>query len=216
VNEIYDTYKSFESSPGFNYDHLSGAEIVYYPTRNEFRVWNHVKAIDVDEKVLKDGMLIETSILKANCRYLEDKWLVSINPIVVTYKNEFDKTKVQSNDSIFSKDELGVYKYSSWVKNCDDTTTLPPINIQGTKLEEQLSGNIEFPQGDNGKDNALYELYNLEDWNKGSWKPIDPTKNSERKETDVRGKFIKIRIRYSGEELAIIDFLNTIYQISFA
>jgi hypothetical protein len=40
-------------------------------------------------------MLIETSILKANCRYLEDKWLVSINPIVVTYKNEFRK-----NDAI--------------------------------------------------------------------------------------------------------------------
>ena len=32
-----------------------------------------------------------------------------------------------------------------------------------------------------------------------------------RKEIDVRDKFIKIRIRYSGEELAIIDFLNTIY-----
>jgi hypothetical protein len=27
---------------------------------------------------------------------------------------------------------------------------------------------------------------------------------------------MKVRIRYSGKELAIIDFLNTIYQISFA
>ena len=37
-----------------------------------------------------------------------------------------------------------------------------------------------------------------------------------RREIDIRDKFIKIRIRYSGEELAIIDFLNTIYQISYA
>jgi len=37
-----------------------------------------------------------------------------------------------------------------------------------------------------------------------------------RKELDVRDKFIKIRIRYSGEELAVIDFLNTIYRTSYA
>ena len=67
-----------------------------------------------------------------------------------------------------------------------------------------------------GKENALYGLYDLTAWKQGDWKPIDPVKNKERRETDVRGKFMKVRIRYSGEELAIIDFLNTIYQISFA
>jgi hypothetical protein len=107
-------------------------------------------------------------------------------------------------------------------------------------MEDVLGNNIEFP-GDysraqwelfsdsekqsiienktlstHGKDNALYGLYDLGEWLKGGWKPIDPTKNSDRRETDVRGKFMKVRIRYSGEELAIIDFLNTIYQISFA
>ena len=59
-------------------------------------------------------------------------------------------------------------------------------------------------------------MYDLGEWLKGGWRPIDPTKNVDRRETDVRGKFMKVRIRYSGEELAIIDFLNTIYQISFA
>jgi len=28
------------------------------------------------------------SIIAANCQYLEDKWLISINPILVCYKNE--------------------------------------------------------------------------------------------------------------------------------
>jgi hypothetical protein len=59
-------------------------------------------------------------------------------------------------------------------------------------------------------------LYDLNKWNTGDWSPIDPTKNKDRQETDVRGKFVKIRIRYDGKELAIIDFLNTIYQISYA
>lgn len=212
INEIYDSYKRFSAPMGFNYDHLAGAEIVYYPTRNEFRVWNHVEAIDVDS-LSQD---LATSVIKANCRYLEDKWLVSINPIIVTYKNEVDKSKVEPGTSIFSKDAFGVYKYSTWVDNYDKTTKLPPINIQGTKLEEKLGNNIEFPGGENGKDNALYQLYDLSAWNQGQWRPIDPTKNKDRRETDVRGKFVKVRIRYSGEELAIIDFLNTIYQISFA
>ena len=216
VNEIYDSYKRFSAPIGFNYDHLAGAEIVYYPTRNEFRVWNHVEAIDVDS-LSQD---VATSVIKANCRYLEDKWLVSINPIVVTYKNEIDKSKVEPGTSMFSRDAFGVYKYSSWVDGTDGSK-LPPINIQGTKMEENLEGSIRFPGDDSvypedGKDNALYGLYNLDSWKKGDWRPIDPTKNKERRETDVRGKFVKIRIRYTGDELAIIDYLNTIYQMSFA
>ena len=85
-------------------------------------------------------------------------------------------------------------------------------------MQENLGKPIQIPNIDTeeGKENALYGLYDLTEWDKGSWRPIDPTKNSDRRETDVRGKFMKVRIRYSGEELAIIDFLNTIYQISFA
>ena len=216
VNDIYDSYKRFSAPMGFNYDHLAGAEIVYYPTRNEFRVWNHAEAIDVDS-LSQD---LATSVIKANCRYLEDKWLVSINPIIVTYKNEIDKDKVEPGTSMFSKDKYGIYKYSTWVEGVDGSK-LPPINIQGTKMEENSGGQIKFPGDDeahpeNGKDNALYGLYDLSSWKQGSWKPIDPTKNKDRRETDVRGKFMKVRIRYSGEELAIIDFLNTIYQTSFA
>lgn len=214
INEIYDSYKRFSAPIGFNYDHLAGAEIVYYPTRNEFRVWNHVEAIDVDSL----NQDLATSVIKANCRYLEDKWLVSINPIIVTYKNEIDKSKVESGTSMFSKDAFGIYKYSTWVNNHEKTTKLPPINIQGTKMEEALGTQIQIPniRTGKGKDNALYGLYDLTEWNKGGWRPIDPTKNKDRRETDVRGKFMKVRVRYSGEELAIIDFLNTIYQISFA
>ena len=220
INDIYDSYKRFSAPMGFNYDHLSGAEIVYYPTRNEFRVWNHVEAIDADSKVMdkKKGMEVETSIIKANCRYLEDKWLVTINPIIVTYKNEVNKADAaQEGKSMFSKDDSGAYTYSTWVDGADGVL-LPPILIQGTKLQEKLGNNIEFPDPDTGtgKDNALYGLYDLKPWNNGDWRPIDPTKNKDRRETDVRGKFMKVRIRYSGEELAIIDFLNTIYQISFA
>ena len=223
INDIYDYYKRYNAPGGFDYDHLSGAEIVYYPTRNEFRVWNHVEAIDVDGKYLnKEGMLVETSVIKANCRYLEDKWLVSINPIIVAYKNEFDLNKAKHEGyPIFKKNNVGVYKYSTWVPSADNANVLlPPINFKGTKMEDTLAGNIQYPgdgvNPEEGKDNSLYGLYDLTKWNQGDWRPIDPIGYTDRKETDVRGKFMKVRIRYSGKELAIIDFLNTIYQISFA
>ena len=45
---------------------------------------------------------------------------------------------------------------------------------------------------------------------------IDITLEKHRIELDVKDKFLKIRIRYSGEELAVIDFLNTVYRISYA
>ena len=240
INEVYDSYKRFDIDKPFNYDHLAGAEIVYYPTRNEFRVWNHVEAIDVDSL----SQELATSVVKANCRYLEDKWLVSINPIVITYKNELEyelidgvkhlkindlytplpdpKEESEYRSGLFAKDVYNIYKYSSWVKADEQGpfsgTLLPPINIQGTKMEENSKGPIQIPNRKLGigKENALYGLYDLESWDKGDWKPINPGKNKDRRETDVRGKFVKVRIRYSGEELAIIDFLNTIYQTSFA
>ena len=245
VNDVYDSYKRFSAPMGFNYDHLAGAEIVYYPTRNEFRVWNHTEAIDVDS-LSQD---LATSVIKANCRYLEDKWLVSINPIIITYKNELGydlidgvkhfkrndlytplsdpKEEAKYRSGLFAKDVYNIYKYSSWVKADEkgsfSGTLLPPINIQGTKMEENSKDPIQIPDPNTGKgkDNALYGLYDLSEWDKGNWSPIEnPIKisnaNKDRRETDVRGKFIKVRIRYSGEELAIIDFLNTIYQISFA
>jgi hypothetical protein len=68
---------------------------------------------------------------------------------------------------MFTKNNLGVYKYSTWADRYGKpgSKSLPPINIHGTKLEETLKGNIEFPGNNNslnGKDNALYQLYDLQ------------------------------------------------------
>ena len=41
-------------------------------------------------------------------------------------------------------------------------------------------------------------------------------KISERKEVNVKDKFIKIKVRYTGNELAIISAIKTLYRISYA
>jgi len=37
-----------------------------------------------------------------------------------------------------------------------------------------------------------------------------------RKETKIRDKYLKVRIRYSGEDLAVISAIKTLYTISYA
>lgn len=52
------------------------------------------------------------------------------------------------------------------------------------------------------------------DWTRNiiAWKNIQETN----KEVKMKDKFIKIRVRYSGEDLAIISAINTLYSISYA
>lgn len=223
INEIEDFYIHVSYPSGYDYSHLSGAEIVYYPNRKEYRIWNHVMAVDIDSLDQDDSR----SIISANCKYLEDRWKVTINPIIVCYKNEYEK----NNRGVLTDT-------STWSKAKNSNQRLPSLPIYNSPIPNQVleTGNIDFP-GNNpenpeeGQDNALYNLYDLTNYNeKGNWKPLDLTnwlndvniyrynfgEAQNRKEVDIKDKFLKIRIRYSGEELAVIDFLNTIYRISYA
>ena len=225
INEIEDYYIHVTYPDTHDYKHLSGAEIVYYPNRQEYRIWNHAMAVSLDDLSQDDSR----SIISANCKYLEDRWKITINPILVCYKNEYQK-KVQGS--------LIQPLNSTWAKAKDSSQMLPPLPIYNSPIPDQVlsSGGIDFPGVDEnhpewGKDNALYDLYDMSNFNSaGGWKPLDLTnwlddvniykynfgEAHNRKELDVKDKFLKIRIRYSGEELAVIDFLNTVYRISFS
>lgn len=259
VNEIEDYYISVTYPQGYDYRHLSGAEIVYYPNRQEYRIWNHAKAIDIDDLSQDDSR----SIIAANCHYLEDRWKVTINPILVCYRNEYTRKfagpLVSPVNTTWTKSVGGEY--------------LPNLPIYNSPIPDKVmaQGEIKFPDTSTGegKDNALYglyaDLYNALDTTNWLNTPtttgytasaVTPyyvqnvlyykkdyfdanglvvrrehyddggiliktevaSSNSaqNRKEIDLKDKFMKVRIRYSGEELAVIDFLNTVYRISYA
>jgi hypothetical protein len=44
-------------------------------------------AVNIDDLSQDDSR----SIISANCQYLEDRWKVTINPILVCYKNEYQR-----------------------------------------------------------------------------------------------------------------------------
>lgn len=214
VNTIEDYYVSITYPQGFDYRHLSGSEIVYYLNRQEYRIWNHAQAVDLNELSQDDSR----SIIAGNCQYLEDRWKISINPILVCYKNEYIR-KFQG--------PLIQPQNSTWAESVEGEK-LPNLPIYNSPIPDKIlaQGEIRFPDTTTGegKDNALYGLYKdfysaIDTTNWLNDKSIYKTNFGEaqnRKELDLKDKFIKVRIRYSGEELAVIDFLNTIYRISYS
>lgn len=66
---------------------MAGAEIVKCDPINEYHIWNHAKAIDLQDK----------GRLRGNMHYKEDKWDIQINPINVVYKNEPKWTNLNGN-----------------------------------------------------------------------------------------------------------------------
>lgn len=235
INEVEDSYIMAQVGK-HDYRHLSGGEIVYYPNRQEFRVWNHVPAIDVDDQSDTSASSFGgRGLMASNMRYLEDRWKVQINPLLITYKNEYER---KDSTKALCTPENSTWKDGAGTRAGDK---LPPLPLYNSPIPDAVKerGEIAIPgysssaltgysETTESRDNAMYNLYKVDfengihPFDTSSW--LDDVNiykynfgsAQNRKETDMRDKFIKIRIRYSGKELAIIDFINTIYQVSYA
>lgn len=171
LNTIEDYYHSRQGSPTYNYKDLCGAELVYYKTLNEFRIWNHSRAVD-----MKEG-----GPLRGNMRYSEDKWKVQISPINLVQCNELDWGINTTGFGIFNSNKVPVeIKQANFLKldSIEPPTDVSPLNERGLVI-----------------------------WNNSQIR---------RSEIKLKDKYIKIRIRYSGEDLAVISAIKTLYSISYA
>lgn len=172
INEIEDYYhlhgyKDIYNKGDKNFSALAGAEIVHYENLNEYRIWNHAKAVDIKEN----------GLLRGNMYYKEDKWNVQINPINFVQKNESD---------------------SDWERKDQSN---PPIIYNLFPLPKDIS---DFTD--------LHIPASLDKFNVAKWDDITTVN----KEAKMKDKFIKVRVRYSGEDLAIISAIRTLYSISYA
>lgn len=222
INEVEDSYVDATAPAGSDYRHLSGAEIVYYPLRQEYRVWNHAMAVDLDDQVdTTNSAFGGRGLIASNMRYQEDRWRIQINPLLVTYKNEYKKPNNYTSGVLITPNN------STWTYAADGITRLPKLSIYNSPIPNDIisKGTIDMPneKTEGGSDNALCGLYAKDVFYLDTSKWLDDSDiyntsfgaAQNRKETDMRDKFIKIRIRYSGKELAVIDYLNTIYQVSY-
>lgn len=176
-NDIEDYYHLKDGSAQFkDFSALSGAEIVKYDNLQEYRIWNHAKAIDVTDPT--------KGRLRGNMQYKEDKWCVQVNPINLVQKNEGEWLDMDGNPT----DKIPVELY----QNPLPSDVLNPDNLNIPESFE--SGGSSGGRG--------YVIWNWEE--------------SQNKEIKVKDKWVKIRIRYKGDKLAIITAIRTLYSASYA
>lgn len=177
INTIEDYYHSRPNEQGKDFRDWTGAEIVYYKNLNEFRIWNHAKANNLEY----DGTI------RGNMRYKEDKWYVQIPSINLVQYNEPSWNKVDFNEDNANENNI-------------------PVELKQANFFKQ--DEIELPKKDeNGKEISPLDKRGIVLWpdNKIRWSEVKP-----------KDKYIKIRVRYSGKDLAIISAIKTLYSISYA
>lgn len=131
--------------------------------------------------------------LRGNMQYNEDTWLVQINPINIVYKNE----KEWNQGDLLRRQNLNKDKI--------------PIELGQSPIPKEVltSGDITYDPNNPNK-NTIPE--NSMDRAIVSWGTTD----SQNDEVKVKDKWIKIRIRYTGDKLAVITAVKTLYSISYA
>lgn len=195
INQVYDYYINKTNTWNYDYSHISGAEIVKYKNRNEYRIQMHTKAVDLaDQEDTTDDIFGGRGLIASNMRYQEDNWYVQINPLEVQYSNEYNMKNGYKGDT-------------KWVKT-PSGKIVPPLSIFNSPIPTKIVDQQTFTLPTTG----IYTLgVNITNPNyyidTGEWV---------RKQAPLRDKFIKIKIRYKGDELAIINFINTLYEISYA
>ena len=128
--------------------------------------------------------------LRGNMNYQGDVWNIQINPIIFVQRNE-----------------------PAWntAKLTKETIDKVPISVGNSPIPNDLKGfdiTSETPVEDYMPQDLIDLGYGPEDIDTSDWW-------SGRKEARLRDKYIKIRVRYTGEELAIITALKTLYTINY-
>ena len=183
INEVEDSYH-LKTEINQDFSNMSGSEIKHYKTLDEYRIWNHSKAIDLN----KCGRL------RGNMQYNEDKWLVQINPINVRYTNEPSWSDINQDIFTYTTDTGEVISRT--------LSNKIPIELGQAPIPDEVleKGNItEDDIPENSKDRAIVVWSNPKD-----------------QSVKVKDKWMKVRIRYTGDKLAVITAIQTLFSISYS
>lgn len=175
-NEVEDYYKKVVATPTYSdYPNITGGEIQWDQTLDQFSICNHVKCRDIKEVGRSRG----------NIQYVNDKWSIQISPLNVLNRNN---TWVQVNGQ-----RLPLLVVNNVPQEVFTHTN--GGNITDNDFPDELNGNVDYLLGANG---LRYDTSLLDSGT--NWKSIADN----RKEVKLLDKVLKTRIRYKGDKLAII------------
>ena len=170
-NTVEDFYENYTVPTGYNWSHLAGGDLVYYPTLHEFRICNHARAVDIKTE----------GRLRGNMSYIQDKWYIQINPLNFVQKNEKWQNKDKNGNDVKEKIPLALQTFIPR----DGIIT---IDTKGAFPEELVK-----------------KGYYTSDLDVSVW--------GKRKEVPMRDKFMKVKVRYKGDKLAVIGGIKTLFRI---
>ena len=199
-NEIEDQYKKITSS-NKNYDELTGTEVTYDKVTGEYGLWVHSKAIDVNSG--------SGNRLRGNMQYRNDNWKVQISPINFVQKNENEGLDEQGNiiNSTWKNGKVPISIANIPIPaNITNYDLDIPESLKDKEIDVDSWGDLPIIQNVERKSNDGKTTYTYEVGN--------PDSKCTRQQTKIRDKYVRIRIRYSGEKLALIRKIITIYSQS--
>ena len=186
-NEIYHKYTSMNGGDFYDFKNLSGSEIIWDRVSNQFNIVTHIKNSPIDR----------VGRVRGNSRYKEGKWNIQIPSIQFCQSNE--KEWVNIDDKI--------KEYGSPLRHFNNLK-IPPIVINSDTIPSDLTNNtVQKVHLPNIYCDATDWKYTIKDQNQ-TW--------TARKETKIRDKWMKVRVRYSGKNLAVIHSIITLYNISYS
>lgn len=207
INEIEDYYQS-QSSIGKDYQRMSGTEVIYDKSYNSYKLVTHIKACpfneyykqliskDIYDKYSKYPNFISETDDSGTTKYYQLKTYGRLNGNMDYLE---DKWYMQIPSINYSQKNE-----EAW--NVGDNN-YPPLNVVNNPLPESMPNSITISD-DNIPSNLTSLGYDITG--------LDTTKWTSIKETRIRDKYVRIKIRYSGDDLAIIYALKTLYTISYA
>lgn len=220
-NDIYHKYHLMHSNDmTYDFQNLSGSEIVWDRDLNQFNIVTHIKNNQIDL----------VGRLRGNSRYREGRWNIQIPSISFMQKNEDEWPTVSVYNQ--TEDEFTVNHLTEEgpLKEASSTYKVPPIVINSQYVPNDLDKNKleieDLPNIYTGRLNYTEDYMNYQD-PQGNYitenhTEISPAKYvstsswTSRKETNIRDKWMKVRIRYSGKNLAIIHSVATLYNLSYS
>ena len=200
-NDVYHKYHMMRSTNGsdgmYDFENLSGSEVTWDRDLNQFNIVTHIKNKPINL----------VGRMRGNSYYKEGKWNIQIPSISFMQKNEGEWPLASKYAKLVEEGPLEDHS----------TERIPPIIINSqyvpTDLDKTSLGIEDLPNIYTGRLNNIDKddttAVNLTEYIKTSdW--------TFRKEARIRDKWIKIRVRYSGKNLAVIHSLATLYNISYS
>ena len=195
-NKIYDIYRQLTSSSK-DYQSLSGSEIIYDPLTNDYLIDTHIKAHP------KNSFVWQT-ICRTDDTDAYDIATYYVNRgIEIRTQGEYLQKKVfygqRLSNCYYNEDSwyIQIPPINYYEKNEDwsKSDNKPPINLVTDPIPQEISGYSELP---------LNQNY-----------PVETENWVIKRQTPIRDKYIRIKIRYTGDDFVVISGIINTFKESY-